>query len=217
MDWQQDAQQDQQDAEFETFLRQFQLRTPPAFKAGRRVTPAKLAMAAVIVLACAIPLQLLRDKPAAPNSPDKIGDVGLSPKPADAPAAAPANTPANIASPSNPGTASPSVIAIIPRRGPVAQNGPLRAGTAIRPPTRIFSVNAIYPEEARAAGIEGAVVMRATIGEDGSVTNVVVLRSVPMLDEAAIESVLQWQYEPTLLNGVPVEVEMNVTVNFTLQ
>ena len=58
--------------------------------------------------------------------------------------------------------------------------------------------------------------MRATIGEDGSVTNVVVLRSIPMLDEAAIESVLQWQYEPTLLNGVPVEVEMNVTVNFTL-
>jgi TonB family protein len=78
-------------------------------------------------------------------------------------------------------------------------------------------VNAIYPEEAKAAGIEGAVVMRITIGEDGSVTNVVVLRSVPMLDDAAIESVLQWQYEPTLLNGVPVEVEMIATVTFTLQ
>ena len=59
--------------------------------------------------------------------------------------------------------------------------------------------------------------MRITIGEDGSVINVVVVRSIPMLDQAAIESVLQWQYEPTLLNGVPVEVEMIVTVNFTLQ
>jgi TonB family protein len=101
-----------------------------------------------------------------------------------------------------------------------AQYGPIRVGGVgvdIRPPTRIFNVNAIYPEEAKAAGIQGAVVMRITIGEDGTVTNVVVLRSVPMLDEAAIESVLQWQYQPTLLNGVPVEVEMNATVNFALQ
>ena len=75
MDWQQDAQQDAQqdreDAEFEAFLRRFQLRTPPAFKTGRRVTPAKLAVAAVVLLACAIPLQLLRDKPAALNSPHR--------------------------------------------------------------------------------------------------------------------------------------------------
>ena len=78
-------------------------------------------------------------------------------------------------------------------------------------------MNAIYPEDAKVAGIEGVVVMRITIGEDGSVINVVVVRSIPMLDQAAIESVLQWQYEPTLLNGVPVEIEMNATVNFTLR
>ena len=59
--------------------------------------------------------------------------------------------------------------------------------------------------------------MRIVIGEDGSVRNAVVVRSVPMLDEAAIESVLQWQYQPTLLNGVPVEVEMFVTVTFALR
>ena len=48
------------------------------------------------------------------------------------------------------------------------------------PPTRIFTVNAIYPEEAKAARIEGAVVIRITIGEDGSVTGFMVLRSVPI-------------------------------------
>ena len=50
----------------------------------------------------------------------------------------------------------------------------------------------------------------------GQVTEVRVLRSVPLLDEAAIEAVKQWIYTPTLLNGVPVPVIMTVTVNFTL-
>ncbi len=166
---------------------------------------AQLAVAAGLMLAVALPVLWLRDRSAAPNSPG-VTDVGLPPQPAAA---------NKIAAPSAPAAASTTVI--IPRLGPVAQNGPLRVGGAIKPPVRILSVNAIYPEAAQAAGIEGAVVMRITIGEDGSVTNVVVLRSIPMLDEAAIESVLQWQYEPTLLNGVPVEVEMNATVNFTLR
>jgi hypothetical protein len=49
------------------------------------------------------------------------------------------------------------------------------------------------------------------------VTNVKVLRSVPLLDQAAIDAVMQWQYAPTLLNGVPVPVVLTVTVNFTLR
>lgn len=48
-------------------------------------------------------------------------------------------------------------------------------------------------------------------------TNARVLRSIPMLDQAAIDAVLQWVYEPTLLNGVPVEVEMDAYINFTLR
>ena len=46
---------------------------------------------------------------------------------------------------------------------------------------------------------------------------VATLRSIPMLDQAAIDGVLQWIYEPTLLNGVPIQVEMTVTINFTLR
>ena len=50
----------------------------------------------------------------------------------------------------------------------------------------------------------------------GNVTNVRVLRSIPLLDQAAIDAVKQWKYEPTLLNGVPVPIVMTVTVNFAL-
>jgi protein TonB len=73
-----------------------------------------------------------------------------------------------------------------------------------------------YPEEARAARIEGVVILGIVIGEDGSVIDSTVLRSIPALDQAALEAVSQWEFEPTLLNGEPVEIEMTVTVNFTL-
>lgn len=60
-------------------------------------------------------------------------------------------------------------------------------------------------------------ILEATIGPTGAVTDVIVLRSVPLLDEAAVDAVRQWQYTPTLLNGVPVPVIMTVTVNFSLR
>ncbi len=58
--------------------------------------------------------------------------------------------------------------------------------------------------------------LEATIDPGGNVTGVAILRSVPMLDQAAIDAVRQWKYTPTLLNGAPVSVLMTVTVNFTL-
>jgi protein TonB len=75
----------------------------------------------------------------------------------------------------------------------------------------------VYPEDAKAAGIQGVVILEIVIGEDGSVIEANVLRSIPELDQAAIDAVTQWQYEPTLLNGAPVEVELTVTINFTLR
>ena len=65
--------------------------------------------------------------------------------------------------------------------------------------------------------MQGVVILEATIGPTGTVTDVNVLRSVPLLDEAAVAAVRQWQYTPTLLNGVPVPVIMTVTVNFSLR
>ena len=80
-----------------------------------------------------------------------------------------------------------------------------------------MNVNPVYPSEAQAADVGGVVILEITISEDGSVTNAQVVRSIPMLDQAAIDAVLQWVYEPTLLNGVPIAIKSIVTINFTLR
>ena len=75
----------------------------------------------------------------------------------------------------------------------------------------------VYPADAQSKRIQGLVIIEATIGTDGRVRDTRVLRSVAMLDDAAVSAVRQWEYEPTLLNGKPVAVIMTVTVNFRLQ
>jgi protein TonB len=92
----------------------------------------------------------------------------------------------------------------------------VRPGGLIAAPRKVVDVAPIYPAIALAAGVEGLVILEATIDVDGRVTGVRVLRSVALLDQAALDAVRQWQYTPTRLNGVPVPVVMTVTVNFTL-
>ncbi|HEX6161850.1 MAG TPA: energy transducer TonB [Vicinamibacterales bacterium] len=95
--------------------------------------------------------------------------------------------------------------------------GPVRVGThSIRTPVKTRDVRPVYPRMAQEARIEGVVIIEATISESGQVINAKLLRSVPLLDQAAIEAVRQWQFTPSLLNGVPVPVIMTVTVTFTL-
>ena len=96
-------------------------------------------------------------------------------------------------------------------------NEPVRVGGDIRPPTKTRDVTPIYPDIARQARVQGIVILEAIIDPQGNVTNVSVLRSIPLLDQSAIDAVRRWKYEPTLLNGVPVPIVMTVTVNFTLQ
>ena len=74
----------------------------------------------------------------------------------------------------------------------------------------------IYPDIARAARVEGLVILEATIDERGVVTDARVLRSVPLLDAAALAALKQWRYTQTLLNGTPVRVLMTVTFRFSL-
>ena len=74
-----------------------------------------------------------------------------------------------------------------------------------------------YPPEALAARIQGVVILEAIIDDQGNIANAKVLRSIPLLDSAALTALSQWQFTPTLLNGTPVGVIMTVTVNFTLQ
>src|SRR3984893_14234519 len=73
-----------------------------------------------------------------------------------------------------------------------------------------------YPPLARQARIQGAVLLPAEISKDGSIQNLRLISGHPMLAPAAIEAVKQWKYKPYILNGEPVEVETQITVNFTL-
>ena len=97
---------------------------------------------------------------------------------------------------------------------PPASGQPVRVGGTIRTPAKLVHVDGIKPEQAQTAGISGVVILEAIIGTDGSITAAKVLRSIPLLDAAAVTAVKQWKYTPTLLNGVPVPVIMTVTVNF---
>jgi protein TonB len=93
---------------------------------------------------------------------------------------------------------------------------PIRLHSGIRAPQRIVNVTPAYPAIARSAHVEGLVIIEATIDERGDVIRTQVLRSIPLLDAAALDAVRQWRFQPTLLNGIAVPIVMTVTVNFTL-
>ena len=100
---------------------------------------------------------------------------------------------------------------------PPPPQAPVRVGGAIKQPTKLKNVPPVYPPIAQSARVQGVVIIEATIGADGKVKDAKVLRSIPLLDQAALDAVKQWVFTPTLLNNVPVPVIMTVTVNFTLQ
>jgi protein TonB len=80
----------------------------------------------------------------------------------------------------------------------------------------IHKVQPAYPPLARTARIQGVVVLQAVISKQGTIENLSVLTGHPMLTAAAIEAVRQWRYRPYILNNEPVEVETQITVNFSL-
>lgn len=96
------------------------------------------------------------------------------------------------------------------------QKARIRVGGDIKEPKKVKHVPPAYPEDAKRDRVEGVVILEAVIGTDGTVQEGKILRSVPQLDKAALDAVMQWKYTPTLLNGEPVEVVMTVTVTFSL-
>jgi TonB family protein len=195
-----------QDDEFETFLQQFRAPKPKALTV-RRFPLRVVVLAAAVLLAIILPIGWW---------------MGMTPR--DDSSGGATSAPANI---SNPTTQKP--LREIPLKhwqrpgyqasdanGGVARRR-IREGDLINRPAQIIRVNPSYPEYAQAAGIEGVVILDVVLGEDGSVIEAWVSQSVPELDQAAIDAISQWRYEPTQLNGEPVEVEFVVTVHFTLQ
>jgi protein TonB len=107
----------------------------------------------------------------------------------------------------------------IPEGPPPAEpEGPIRVGGDVKPPEKLVAPSPQYTEIARKARIQGVVIVEAIIDKQGNVTNVKILKGLPMgLDQAAAEAVQKWKFKPATLNGKPVAVIYNLTVNFRLQ
>jgi periplasmic protein TonB len=110
-----------------------------------------------------------------------------------------------------------SSLALVPPPPPPGEKKPIPVGGAIQRPAKVHHVAPVYPAIALQARVEGLVIISATIGVDGSVTDATVLSAKPLLAEAAVEAVRQWRFTPTRLNGEPVPVMMTVTVAFRRQ
>ena len=97
------------------------------------------------------------------------------------------------------------------------EKGAVRAMDTIKPPARIKSVDPVYPEKARQAQVEGVVILEVRTDEKGNVEDARILKSIPALDQAAIDAVKQWKYEPLIIDGKPRKVLFTVTVQFRLK
>jgi TonB family protein len=102
---------------------------------------------------------------------------------------------------------------------PADPDAPVPIGGGVTEPRRIKYVDPVYPSDAKKDHITGMVIIEAIIAKDGTVKNTRVLKSAgaPEFEQSALEAVRQWAYDPTKLDGVPVEVKMTVVVNFVLK
>ena len=106
------------------------------------------------------------------------------------------------------------IVALPPPPQPAA---PVHLHSGMKAPLKIVDVAPVYPAIARSAHVQGVVILEAVLDASGRVQSVHVLRSISLLDQAAVDAVQQWRFTPALLNNEPVPVVMTVTVNFTLQ
>jgi TonB family protein len=95
-------------------------------------------------------------------------------------------------------------------------NGPIRVGGNVQAARIIKKVAPLYPKDARTAHISGTVRLHVIIDTDGGVNQLEVISGHPLLQEAALDAVRQWIYQPTFLNGNPVEVDTTIDIIFTL-
>ena len=98
----------------------------------------------------------------------------------------------------------------------VRGNGPLRVGGRVQAPRLIRRIQPVYPALARETRTQGMVILDCVIDQHGNVTNMKLVSGNPLLVQSAFSAVQQWKYQPTLLNGIPVAVEMEVQVSFVL-
>lgn len=142
-------------------------------------------------------------EPEGPERPPAVPDVPASPGATGMPGGLGIDT----------GAAS-SVLMPVPEP---PRQGPVRVAQLPIAPRKIADARPLYPEIARAARREGTVVLEAVLDTAGRVTQLRVIQSVPLLDQAALDAVRQWRYTPSVYGGQPVSVLMTITIRFTLQ
>jgi TonB family protein len=127
--------------------------------------------------------------------------------------------------PRNPPSPEPEDIVILgvsPVALPLAQvpatnRQVIRIGGMVEAGNLLFHPNPAYPPEARRIGLEGRVVLSATIDTNGNVRSVQAIDSSnPLFNQAPVEAIQNWRFKPTLLNGQPIEMTPTITVNFTI-
>jgi protein TonB len=116
-----------------------------------------------------------------------------------------------------PGGVVGGVVGGLPTEAPPPPAKVVRIGGQLAPPKLLRRVNPVYPELAVQSRVSALVILEAEVDTRGHVRTVKVLRGHPLFDDAAIESVKQWRYQPLLLNGEPTGFVLTVTVNFNLQ
>jgi len=108
------------------------------------------------------------------------------------------------------------VVGGLPLEAPPPPRKRVRIGGAIVAPKLVHRVAPEYPPLAALTRVQGTIILEAMVGEDGRVQTVTLLRGQPILQEAAIEAVKQWRYQPLLLNGEPTPFVLTVTLLFNL-
>jgi protein TonB len=181
-------------------VRRVAVRTPPPVSVPSRRAPISRAVSIDSPARIAPDVPMPPVAPGLPEVPGAIpGATGLPPSIGAAAAVAPPDLPPPPPAP----TPKPQ--------------GPLRISDGVRQPRKLVDVRPIYPPIAQSARKEGTVILEAVIDERGFVDRIRVVRSIPLLDAAAVDAVRQWRYAPTLLSGVPVQVLLTIRIDFTLQ
>lgn len=184
-----------------------------------------------LIVVASAPPPPLPPEPVAPPPVSQTPNVTAPSNPVVAPTTAPENIADEVPVPQLPpgvrfgegplsqSTGTPGAITSavsLPDPPPPAMTKPVRVGTGVMYPKKIRDVRPTYPRIAIDARVQGIVTIEAIIGVDGHVKDAKVLRSIPLLDRAALEAVNQWRFSPTQLNGVPVPVIITITVDFKL-
>ena len=155
--------------------------------------------------------------PLSPDAAPTVAPTGVTPESDRADAAAPSGPMGGVENGVRSGVDGIGIGTAPPPPPPPAPPPPMRLHAGMKAPFKIVDVAPVYPPVAQRARVQGVVILEAVIDAQGRVASVHVLRSIALLDQAAVDAVKQWRFTPALLNAEAVPVVLTVTVNFTLQ